>query len=253
MKRTPIIFLMAALSIMVSLSLMSCVTTSAGSTNGSQTTSTVTVTATSTSISTSTVTVTPAAKNTLTTPVPVSPTSTAVTNPAVSQIDSNNNGHFYLRTDISGYNKKLQPDGTYTQIPIYQEIFVDWRLGGFFTPKDAIFVPRIPTITDHDDWFFRFDNRNEFKPVWIINWGYFLKSNTQPTNVALYIFKNDFFNAYYYKNPSNLLPGTIGMDRGVSNNGIRALGMPDYGSYTVLIRTDNSDNVLGWWMKFGGE
>ncbi len=254
MKRILIFVTIIALILPAALSLMSCTSTSAGSTNPSQSVSTVTVTTTSTAVSTATVTVTPTIKNT--SPISITPSPTlppVTTTPATSQIDSNNNAHFYLRKDISGYTRKLEPDGTYSQTPIYEDIYVDWRLGGFFTIKDAIFVPRIPTMTDHDDWFFRFDNTNQFKSPWVINWGYVLKSNNPNTSVALYVFKKDYFDAYYYKNPSNLIPGSLGMDRGISSSGIRSLAMTDYGSYTGLIRTDNPDNILGWWVKFGGE
>jgi hypothetical protein len=218
---------------------------------------TATVTSTVTVISTVTVTPTGMVNPTNATTIFVTSSPTAsVTNPGgsatVSQIEKNNNPKFFIGKDITYYNKERQQDGTIKTVPVFEDNMTDQQLGGFFSNKDATFVPRIPSITVIDEWFFRFDC-SRFRTPWFINWGYNTKNAKSTATFTFDLYKKDDFDANYYKNPNSLKSTAIGLDKGVSDNGVHALAVNAGGSFVCVLRTSSSDEIQDWWAKFGGQ
>jgi hypothetical protein len=255
MKKFPTISIFLALICVVMFMFSSCATNTPGA---SQPVPTVTVISTVVVTSVATVTVTPTATSASTSYSPIQPTTTrpissspTPTVPVEDNNNVNNNPLFFTGKDITGYNKIPQSDGSSIQTPVYQEKVVEQQLGGFFTKKDAVFVPRIPTVTDIDDWFIRFDSK--FKIPWFINWGYTTKNSNSKNNITLKLYTKDDFDTYYYKNPAFLISGGIGTDQGITDKGIHGLSVPTSGSFVAVIRTNNSDEIQDWWIKFGGQ
>ena len=191
-----------------------------------------------------TVTVTPTPSPTIT----ISPTGV----PEAYPVEKYNNPSFLVGQDIIGYNKTPQSDGTIKQTPIYQDVFLNLGKWGFLTKKDATFVPHIPTISARDDWFARFQIGG-VKIPFAINWGYMIKPNKPDTYLTYGLWKDDYFKNTYYNSP-NLLDGrSLGNDSYVSAEGIHLQFVGQEGNFVVLLRTNNPDDILGWWFKYGGE
>jgi hypothetical protein len=226
--------------------------------------STVTVTATKTVTATSTVTSTP----TNTPPQSsISPTSKPTVSPAQSTtpassspvpdinslIQKNNNGHFLIGREITGYDKTLQPDGSYIQTPLYKDTYYDFDLLGFITNQGALFASRIPTFTDYDDFFQTFSTISfKYPTPFKVNWGFITKSNQVSAATSLKFYPQSYFEANYYKSPGNLTIGNTAPDLYVSAEGTHYAELNQYDNYAVLVRTDNPADILGWWIKIGG-
>jgi hypothetical protein len=233
----------------LTLSLVAC---SLPGTNTSQPSPTITATNTVTNTVTATITAT-------LTPGAVPPSST--TPPAASQepgtpvtpqLDIYRNADFFITQDIIGYTKTPLPDGTLIQSPISKDVFIKLDLGGFFTAREAVFVPEIPTITDYVDWFFSFD-LPIYKPPWTLNWGYIAKSNTTDTDLSLFLFKKDVFKSNYASNQASLLGLKLNTNRITSEKGINSSLIRETGNFTVLLRANNTEDIAGWWVKIGGQ
>ena len=244
--------LLTALVGLIAIVLTSCTATG---TSSAQSTVTITATATQTKTATSTVTVTSAPTNITTTavsPTPAPPASSGNIDVA-AQIQKNNNGHFLIGREISSYNKVLQPDGSYIQTPIYRFVYYDFDLLSFTTNQGAIFVPRIPTFTDYDDWFVKFSTLSFLYPTPLkVNWAFITKSGTVSANTSMRFYTQSYFEANYYKSPGNLALNNLAGDLTVSDDGVHFSEISLYENFVALIRTDNPANILGWWIKIGG-
>lgn len=202
------------------------------------------------------VTVTAPAPAPVTVTVTPSPSPTITSQPTISPevypVDMFNNPSFLVGQDVVGYNKTPLSDGTIKQTPIYKDVYINMDNWGFLTKKDAIFVPRIPTISDRDDWFVRF-NITATKLPFTINWGYKIKPNKPETTLSYGLWKEEYFKNTYYSAPRLLEGRSLGNDTYVSAEGIHLQFVGQEGSFVVLLRTNNPDDVLGWWIKYGGE
>jgi hypothetical protein len=249
--------LWTALPGLIAISLTACTPPGASS---NQATVTVTATATATKTATTTATVTVTNGLTIVPASPsVSPTATATPTPSSSgvdvpaQIQKNNNGHFLIGREISGYNKVLQPDGSYVQTPIYRFVYYDFDLLSFTTNQGGIFAPRIPTFTDFDDWFVKFSTLSFLYPTPLkVNWGFVTKSGAVSDKTSMRFYTQTYFDANYYKAPANLALNNLAGDLTVSDDGVHFAEISLYENFVALIRTDNPGNILGWWIKIGG-
>jgi hypothetical protein len=223
----------------------------------SVTTSTTTQPALITSTIPNTITITQIPSPTATSVAPLpSPTQLPIENPA-------DNKTFFTGRVITGYVDSYSMDGTLKQTPIYKELYFDLNLVGYYTPKDAIFVPRISTFTTYDDWFIRPQFSGNFLKSWIFNWGYSIdksKSTNEPASVSLTIYYKDVFEKNYYLNPGDLLFHDLKGETSTSSAGIQCRWLVNGNSYVVepseyafLIRTNNSAAVSDWWIKIGTE
>jgi len=230
-------------------------------------TATVTTTATTTVASTATVTATLPAGATVplpTTTVTATVTTTVTAAPAPSpsaspggpdlaaQLQKNNNGHFLIGREISGYNRILQPDGSYVEIPQYRFVYYDFDLLNFTTNQGAVFVPRIPGFTDYDDWFVKFSTLSFLYPTpFKVNWAFVTKSGAVSSKTSLRFYQQSYFEANYYKNPGQLSLNIQGPDLSVDSAGIHFAELSLYDNFVALVRTDNPGDILGWWIKVG--
>lgn len=186
----------------------------------------------------------------------IQPTQTPTQNPA-------NNTTFYTAKVISGYETTYLTNGKTQETPVYQDLYFDLNLIGYYTSKDAIFVPRIPTITDHDDWFIRPQYSGSFLKSWIFNWGYTVDSSVkteEPVTLSFYIYPRDVFENKYYLNPGGLLFNDLKGDIESSANGIKCKRLvysditPIFPKENVfLIRTNNAAAISDFWIKVGTE
>jgi hypothetical protein len=240
MKKSRIL-IPAILATLLIVALVAGCSTSSGS---NQTPATVTVTATTT------VTVTPAPVTVTVTPE-ITPTQTTPT-PTFNEMDINNNPHFFFSKEITGYSTPVVLVGTPTPSPTYKENYLDLDLGGFFTNRDAYFDPRIPEFTNHDDWFYIFQ-LPVYKFPWIMNWGYITKSNSPDTTLTLSVYKKDVLANYYNKFQNIAAPPSLGQEKAISSSGVHCLQFNDSGTFVVLVKTNNADDIAGWWAKYGGE
>jgi hypothetical protein len=220
-------------------------------------TSTVTSTATITSTP-DTITIKPTPTSTPS-PTPI----TTTVQPTPSQNNQADNKTFFTTTIISGYTTTYSTDGTSKQTPVYQDLYFDMNLLGYYTSKDAIFVPRIQTITNQDDWFIRSQIQGSFLKSWTFNWGYTLNPSiktTEPVTVTFTIYDKEIFEKNYYLSPANLLFHDLKGDINPSTSGIQCKRLI-YQEHTVifpndyvfLIRTNNAAAVSDFWIKVGTE
>jgi hypothetical protein len=212
----------------------------------------VTVTATQTTIAT--VTVTPLSSNIIPPPLPTSYNMTNPT-PAVTPTQTNNpnnNAHFFVGRDISGYTKIVNPDGSITQSPVYKDLFLDLDLVGFFTDKDATFIPRVPGITDHDDWIVKITMPTIRLPF-TLNWSYTMKDNKSKTSLKFSLWRFDDFKTYYNNNPIQLNTIGVAADKDISSEGVHYQQIREQTTYAALIRVSNPEDNAGWWIKVGGK
>lgn len=216
-------------------------------------TTTATITVTPPPITTvQTVTATPPPVTVTVSPSP-SPTIVASpeNTPVISSIEANNNPHFFTGQNILGYTQTMNAGGSITQTPVTQDLYSDLVLGGFYNQNDATFVPHIPSITNQDAWILKFTVPTFKLPV-DVNWGYVAKPNTNPT-LSLTIFTFGDFKSRYIQNPYTLnnAPG-IASENYISRLGVHLQYLRDEGDYIIYVQTNNADNILGWWLKFGG-
>jgi len=238
---------------------ISCAQTSVPSSTSQplETTSTTTQPPLITTVNPVTVTITQTPSPTVITATPSpSPTQLPVENPV-------DNKAFFTGRVITGYVDSYLMDGTLKQTPIYKELYFDLNLVGYYTQKDAIFVPRIPTFTTHDDWFIRPQYAGNFLKSWIFNWGYSIdksKSTSEPVNVSLTVYHKDVFEKNYYLNPEDLILHDLKGETITSSTGIQCNWLENGNSFVVepseyafLIRTNNAAAVSDWWIKIGTE
>jgi hypothetical protein len=159
---------------------------------------------------------------------------------------------FFIQKEVTGFNKTLRIDGNYDQTPIYQDSFLSIPELYRYGPADAVYVPRIPTVTDHDDWFIRMTIPTAITKPWEVNWASAVKPGDTTTTVSFAIYTQDNFDAYYYSQPSSLATANLLNDNnGVSADGVHGLLLQDPGKYVILVRTNNTAGVAGWWMRIG--
>ena len=183
----------------------------------------------------------------------LSPTRTTIVSPTPDPAQDKN---FYLDKIITGYNRVLKSDGTFEEIPVYQDMYFDLNILGYYTKKDAIFVPRIPTFTEHDDWFIRFRIPSYLLKPWVMNWGYAInKSSPAGGSVAFSatVYYQDMFNANYYLHPDKILSYDLKGDRVPSSSGIYCKSFQTPGDYVILLRTNAADAIDDFWIKLGTE
>lgn len=183
----------------------------------------------------------------------LTPTQTPVVSPTPNPAEDKN---FYLDRIITGYNRTLKSDGTYEEMPAYQDMYFDLNILGYYTKKDAVLVPRIPTFTDHDDWFIRFKIPSFLLKPWIMNWGYSInKSSPAAGSVSLStsVYTQEMFNANYYLHPDKLLGYDLKGDREPSSSGIYCKSFLTPGDYVILLRTNAADAIGDFWIKLGTE
>lgn len=157
-------------------------------------------------------------------------------------------GPFFVSRDIVGYKDAgVRPDGTVIKEPVYKDYFTDLNQVLYLTAKDATFVPRIPTVTDFDDWFIR--TRIPDSP-WVLNWGVTSKSGSTGT-LTFTLYKKDDFNTNYYHRPDDLYKYDLGEDRGVSDTGVHGRYGRTLGDYVLLFRTNNVSETGNWWVRIG--
>ncbi len=199
-----------------------------------------------------TVTVTPPPVTVTVTPAP--PTSTSA---AITGTDMLKTAEFFTGRKITSYIKGTpRLDGTYDETPVYSDVYFPLKEIARFGPTDATFVPRIPSITKHDDWFTRFSVPTSMMKPWMINYGYTLKPGDTTTTLDFALYTQADFNAYYYEHPEDLAAGDMDSgDRGTSLDGkIHARLMQDkWGDFVIFWRTNNPANVTSWWVRIGVE
>jgi hypothetical protein len=190
-------------------------------------------------------------------PTSTQPTTTTTQNPS-------DNKTFYTAKIISGYETTYLTNGTSKQTPVYQDLYFDLNPVGYYTSKDAIFVPRIPTIPDYDDWFIRPQYYSgSFLKSWIFNWGYTIDPSIktkEPITLSFFVYPKNVFESKYYLNPGGLLFNDLKGDIEPSATGIKCKRLV-YAEYTVinpneyvfLIRTNNAAAISDFWIKVGTE
>ncbi len=188
------------------------------------------------------------------TPTPsLSPTQTPSVSPTPNPAEDKN---FYIDKILSGYKQTLKPDGTFEQTPVYSDLYFEMNILGYYTKKDAVFVPRIPTFTDHDDWFIRIKIPSFLLKPWLMNWSYTL-NNSSPSAASatldMTVYAEENFNANYYLHPDKLLEYDLKGDRAISSNGIRCKYFLNPGNYVILLRTNAADAIDDFWIKLGTE
>lgn len=194
-----------------------------------------------------------------TSPIATSPTastSPVATSPTVSPSPTYNpatDERFYIDKTISGYNQTPRPDGTFEKTPIYQDIYLDLNVLGYYTEKDAIFVPRIPTLTDHDDWFIRFQVPTYLLKPWLMNWGYTVNNSNSSATLSATVYTQEIFEANYYHHPDSLLSYDLKGDKEPSSSGINCKYFQSPGSYVILLRTNDASTISDFWIKLGTE
>jgi|GEM_PF-3469671 len=203
---------------------------------------------------TKTITVTPPPV-TVTLTVTPSPTPPTTVTQAVPGSTFPAETRFFTRKEITGYTTSTpRLDGSYDKFPVYQDVYYPLEELYRFSTKDAIFVPHIPTITSHDDWFFRFNIPANILNTWVINWGYAFQPGSEPATMDFSIFPKAQFEANYYKSPLALNSMEIRPeDELKSETGIFCKLMYSPGDYVILFRTSRAESVAGWWVRIGVE
>jgi hypothetical protein len=253
MNKIKSLILISALAMLLA-SAAACAGTTATTTITTTATATITVTATPAASQVSAVV--PANPPTVTVTLPPStapaqssaPTASPVSSIPVPAADSK----FFIQKEISGYNRTMKIDGTYDQTPIYQDSYLSIPELYRYSPADAVYVPRIPTVTDHEDWFIRMSIPSSSAKPWEVNWAWVLKPGNSTTTVSFTIYTQDDFEAYYYNQPGMLAAANLLTDtKGVSADGVHADLLQNIGKFVILVRTNNSAGVAGWWMRIG--
>ena len=192
-------------------------------------------------------------------PSPSRPSSTPSASPSPSASPTPNPAEdktFYIDRIISGYSQTPRPDGSFEKTPIYQDIYLDLNILGYYTKKDAIFVPRIPTFTDHDDWFIILKIPSYLLKPWIMNWGYTINKSSPTSSSATLsatVYTQELFYANYYLHPDQLLGYDLKGDREPSSSGILCKYFQTPGNYVILLRTNAADAIGDFWFKIGTE
>ena len=169
----------------------------------------------------------------------------------VPQIANRNNSRFLVGRGITGYTKKVNIDGSITESPVYEDSFLDLNLSGFYTHEDAAFVAKVPTITNIDQWILNFKITTVNFPV-VVNWGYITKSGKADPTLAFSIWRADLFKTLYSTNPATLINGKGSTtELYLSADGVHVQNINEPYAYTALIHTQNTDDILGWWVKTG--
>jgi hypothetical protein len=243
MKRKALLVILIAFLLMSTLYQFSC-----ASTPTALPPTTVTTIQTVTVPTTQTVAVTPS-PSLITVPPPTTYTN-PITPPVISQIADNNNPHFFAGQDVSGYTKTVNVDGTTTQTPIVKDLYLDLEMGGFFTQKDAIFIPKISGVTEYDAWILNFTIPTFKLPI-LVNWGYIPNNPQSP--LSLTNWERGNFKTLYTTNQSLLLTGKgLAVDDLISTNGVHLSHINQQGNLIAFVRVTNASDIQGWWMKFGG-
>lgn len=185
----------------------------------------------------------------------VTVTQTVAPDPLVNsdppQIANQNNARFLVGRGITGNTKTVNIDGTISESPVYEDSFLDLNLLGFYTQKDAVFVAKIPTITNIDQWILKFNIPAVNLPV-IVNWGYITKSGKADATFTFSIWDTDVFKTLYSTNPGTLISGKgTTNDLYVSSDGTHVQNINKTYEYTALILSQKSEDILGWWVKTG--
>ncbi len=253
MKWIKISTLISILAIML-ISIISCSSPASNGTTSSTPSISITPTPSPSSTPTPSPSPTPTPTPSLVIPTP---TYTIVPSPSPSPTpDPAKDKKFFIDRIISGYNKIPRPDGSFEQTPIYQDVFLDLNILGYYTKKEAIFVPRIPTLTDHDDWFIRVTLPGYLTKPWITNWGYTINKsipNADKATLSTTIYTKEMFDTNYYRHPDMLTSYDLKGDRGPSGSGIYGKYIATPGSYVILLRTNNADAIADFWVKLGTE
>ncbi len=251
MKRKAFFTILIALLLMITISQLSCASAPASVPPKTVTTTqTVTVPTTQTmTVTPQTVTVTPS-PSLITVPPPTTYTN-PTTPPVISQITDNNNPHFFAGQDVSEYTKTVNADGSVTQTPVVKDLYLDVDLGGFFTQKDAIFIPKIPGVTTQDAWILNFAIPT-FKLPFLINWGYMPAPNSPKSAFTLIVFERSNFKNIYNTNQASLTGGGLAHDDLIAANGVHLSHINQQGDLIAFVRVTNANDVQGWWIKFGG-
>jgi hypothetical protein len=249
----------------VLISLVTFLTILITSCAASPATTTVTTTVTTTATSSTAGTLPPGTNSPVTltvTPPPITVTVSPSPSNTVSPIptivlgtDIPKTAKFYTAKEITSYIKgTVRIDGTFDQTPVYSDVFVDLPEIARFGPSDATFVPRIPTITAHEDWFVRFSIPASSMKPWMVNYGYTIKPGDTTTTLSFALYKKTDFDAYYYQRQSELTAADLDSgDRGTTLDGaVHARLMQDkWGDFVIFWRTNNPANVLSWWVRIG--
>jgi hypothetical protein len=211
---------------------------------------TITVTASpgpnSTVTVTSTATVTPPQSSPSSPGTPtVSPTKTTE-----ADFSSYNNSSFFLSTYVAATATTITKNGTITSAPVYNDVFVDLDLGGFFTSKDALLLAKIPGITTRDDWIYMF-NFPAFNLPFVLNMGYQL--NNPDAKLEFFLLNKSYFTDNYEKNPFGIYAGSLARNPVVSTQGISSYKINDTGNLVAVFRTAKASDIAGWWVKYGGK
>lgn len=247
MKKSSTLLLIISSILLTSLVLAACTTAT------SQSLPPVTITVTASAITTATATTTATVSVPAAPPVSALPTITPVAAPTTSAAppDVNKNQQFFIGKDINKFVTPTVLSGVPNPSPVYQDNILDLDLGGYFTNRDAFYSPRIPGITDFDNWFYAFD-LPVYRLPWVINWAYTTRSGSPDPGFSMSIYKKEEFNNLYNKSIGTLTISKLGVDRGVSEKGVHCLGFNEVGSFVVLVRANNAD-IASWWVKYGGQ
>jgi hypothetical protein len=170
--------------------------------------------------------------------------------------DPSQDKSFFIDRVVSGYNKIPKPDGSFNQVPIFQDVYLNLNILGYYTKKDAYFVPRIPTVSDHDDWFIRLKLPGYLTKSWVVNWSYTVNKSSpaaEKANISATLYTQEIFDANYYLHPGLLLNYDLRGDRGPSSNGIYGKYISNPGSFVLLLRTNDASAISDFGVKLGTE
>jgi hypothetical protein len=241
--------LLFAIPVLLSVLIASCSAQTSTSTSTVVSTQTITSisTTTTTAMATSTVTSTPPTMTVTSSPVATTTTSKPSSTPAAFGSDVPKDAKFYTSREITSYiTSTPNISGERTVTAVYSDVYVSLQEIARFTKADAVYVPRIPTLTTPDDWFVRFNIPTSNLKPWLINWSYAVAPGDTSTTLS-------FFESYYYQHPSEL-PGADlkSGDKGVSETGIRARLMQQlFGDFVILMKTNDASKILGWMVRIG--
>jgi hypothetical protein len=161
--------------------------------------------------------------------------------------------NFYIDRTISGYTETPRADGSIERTSVFKDIFLDLNILGYYTNKDAVFVPRIPTITNHDDWFIRIKIPGFLLKPWLMNWDYTVNKSNPTATLSATVYTQELFNANYYNHPDLLLGYDLKGDRVSSSSGINCKYFQTPGDYVILLRTNDASAISDFWIKLGTE
>lgn len=154
---------------------------------------------------------------------------------------------------MSATKTTVDPNGSVVSTPVYTDIFGDLPLGGFVTDKEAIKVPKIPSVTSYADWIYKF-NFPVYDFPFVLNMGYMLKPDSPNAKVDFYVLTKEVFNSTYEKTPLNIYTVDLAKNSiGISNEGIYSYKINATGDLVAVFRTANASDIEGWWFKYGGK